>query len=233
MKITKQYIHENLLTKSGQLNGNKTKLLKETAEELYLIFHNTEEPKCTCGNETNFKNFTNGYYNFCSLKCSNNSKETQEKFRITMMETYGVEYAMQSKELQKTYKYSLLENHGVEHPMQSGLFSNSGYKHKPYTFPSGKIVQVQGYEPQLLDELILIYTEEDILTDRKDMPEFWYITEDNKKHRYFPDAYIPKDNTIYEVKSDWTLKQSKLNGIYESKMQSVVNAGYIYELKVY
>jgi len=36
------------------------------------------------------------------------------------------------------------------------------------------------------------------------VPEIWYIGEDNKKHRYYTDIYIPKDNLIIEVKSTRT-----------------------------
>ena len=86
---------------------------------------------------------------------------------------------------------------------------------------------------KLLDELVLIYSEDEIFTHRKDMPEFWYFTEDKNKHRYFPDVYIPKVNTIYEVKSEYILNESKKNGIFELKRQSVIDANYNFELKVY
>jgi hypothetical protein len=34
-----------------------------------------------CGKETNFRNISLGYQNFCNLKCSNNDEERKEKFR--------------------------------------------------------------------------------------------------------------------------------------------------------
>ena len=346
--ITKQYIQENLLNKKGWLNGNKTREVKETAEELYLIFNNLERPKCECGNETTFISFKKGHLEYCSNKCSNNSSETKDKKKATNLKNYGVEnpsqsktikdkkkttcfknhgveYALQSKVIQEKKTQTCLKNHGVEYPMQSkiiqekktqtclknhgvehalqskviqekyketnmkklgvenpmqskviqekyketnmeklgvdnpfksgtikekskatcfknhgvenysqtGLNTNSGYKYKDYIYPSGNIIKVQGYEPKLLDELILIYNEEEILTDRKDMPEFWYFTDDSKKHRYFPDVYIPKDNLIYEVKSEYTLKQTQKNGIYDLKAQSVIDAGFNYKLRIY
>ena len=250
MKITKQYIQDNLLTKINGLDSNKTKLIKETSEELYLIYHNLEVPKCECGNKTKFFNFKKGYQEFCTIKCSANSLLTSQKKAQTCLKNYGVEHALQSKEIQdnknntclerygdenynnrEMYKATNLKNHGVENPMQTGNY-DFGYKHKDYKYPSGKIIKVQGFEPQLLDELILIYNEDEILTDRKDMPEFWYIN-DQKNHRYFPDVYIPKTGTIYEVKSDYTLDESKKNGIFKLKKQSVINAGYTFKLKLY
>ena len=44
---------------------------------------------------------------------------------------------------------------------------------KDYTFNSGKIIRIQGYEHLALDELVKIYNEEDILTDRNDMPKIY------------------------------------------------------------
>ena len=63
------------------------------------------------------------------------------------------------------------------------------------------------------------------------MPEIWYIGTDNKQHRYFPDVYIPKTNTIYEVKSEYTLNVNL--EINELKFQAVKSAGYNFILKVY
>ncbi len=346
-KITKQYITENLLTVKRGLNSNKTKLLKETAEDLYLIYHNIEAPKCECGNTTTFSNFLKGYSPFCSLKCAQNSlvtklkkeqtclknhgvkytsqsKELREKMKVTCLKNHGVEYALQSPTIQEKMKETMVKSHGVEHSMQSskireksketclklyGVEHNSqssiikekkkvtnlknwgvdnvfkseeiktkiketnlnnlgveyisqssiikekkkvtsmrkwgtehhmqsglfgfGYKHKDYIYPSGKVARVQGNENYLLDELILTYNENEILTDRKDMPEFWYFTGDGKKHRYFPDVYIPKDNTIYEVKSYYTLEQGKKNNIFNLKKQSVIEEGYDFILRIF
>ena len=63
------------------------------------------------------------------------------------------------------------------------------------------------------------------------MPEIWYIGTDNKQHRYFPDVYIPKTNTIYEVKSEYTLNINL--EINKLKFQAVKDAGYNFVLKVY
>lgn len=40
------------------------------------------------------------------------------------------------------------------------------------------------------------------------MPSIWYDA-NNKKKRYFPDIYIKKENTIIEVKSDYTWRVDK------------------------
>lgn len=42
--------------------------------------------------------------------------------------------------------------------------------------PSGKIIDYQGYENFALDELLNVenINEDDIITNRKDVPEIWY-----------------------------------------------------------
>jgi hypothetical protein len=50
----------------------------------------------------------------------------------------------------------------------------------------------------------------------------------NKKHRYYPDFYIPKNNLIIEVKSSFTYKVNlKINLLKEKATKKV---GYKYKL---
>ena len=74
------------------------------------------------------------------------------------------------------------------------------------------------------------YTFEDIITKRNEEPEIWYNKND-KKCRYYCDVYIPKTNTIYEVKSkyiyDIDINKNKL------KQQACIDAGYNFELFVF
>lgn len=124
-----------------------------------------------------------------------------------------------------------LEKYGVKNISQANIDTTSGYKWKEYTLPSGGIIKYQGYEHYLLDELLLEYKEDEIITERKEIPEIWYIGKDNKTHRYFPDIFIPKTNTIYEVKSEYTLNiDLETNNL---KFEAVREAGYNFVLKVY
>lgn len=96
--------------------------------------------------------------------------------------------------------------------------------------PSGNIINVQGYESYALNELIKIYDESDIITNRKEIPRISYKIEDKQKY-YFPDIYIKSINKIIEVKSIWTYKCK------EDKIQKKSNAtklaGYDYEIWIY
>jgi hypothetical protein len=83
----------------------------------------------------------------------------------------------------------------------------------------------------LLDILVKDgYTFNDIIIKRTEVPEIWYNKND-KKCRYFCDIYIPKTNTIYEVKSTWTYKKD-IDDI-PLKKQACIDTGYNFELYVF
>ena len=154
-------------------------------------------------------------------------KEKSKKKKQTCLEKYNDENYINLEKIKATN----LEKYGVENISQAGLDTNSGYKWKEYILPSGKIIKYQGYENKLLDELLLEYHEDEILTSRSDMPEFWYKGKDGKHHRYYPDAYIPKMNTIYEVKSEWTLNINLETN--KLKFKSVIDSGYKFKLTIF
>jgi hypothetical protein len=109
--------------------------------------------------------------------------------------------------------------------------SKNAYNPKEFKFPCGNTIQVQGYEPFLLKNLVEEgYIYEDIITKRTDVPEIWY-EQNNKQHRYYCDIYIPKINTIYEVKSTWTYEKD-IEDI-PLKKQACIDAGYLFEILVY
>ena len=60
-------------------------------EKLYWYYNNINEiPVCPiCGNRVKFYGIKNGYSKYCCLKCSNNSSETKEKFKKTIIDKYG------------------------------------------------------------------------------------------------------------------------------------------------
>ena len=140
----------------------------------------------------------------------------------------------ENRRYEKVKQTSFL-NYGVEYPMQNAEFSEkqskNAYKLKEFNFPCGNTIQVQGYEPILLKNLVEEgYTYEDIIVKRTEVPEIWY-DKDNNKHRYYCDIYIPKINTIYEVKSTWTYKKD-IEDI-PLKKQACIDTGYLFELYVY
>lgn len=85
--------------------------------------------------------------------------------------------------------------------------------------------KVQGYEPFALNSLVKIYTEDQIKTDRKDVPRIKYL--DGEKYRFhFPDIFIEHENKIigtYKIKKDNV----------HLKANTAIAQGYLYEFWVY
>jgi len=162
------------------------------------------------------------------------SDDWKEKTLKTNMERYGVSNSNKTKEIRDKIKATCIERYGVEHPSQCQeimeKIQKNAKKYKEYKMPSGTIRKVQGYEPFALDELLKIYQEDDIITDRKNIPRITYIINDKKKY-YFPDIFIKSINTIIEVKSTWTY-QSKIDNIHE-KENATKMAGYNYEIRIF
>ncbi len=161
----------------------------------------------------------------------NKSQTIKDKKAKTCLDKYGFSNPSKSQTIKDKKAKTCLDKYGFENYMQTGNVTPT-YQWKDYQMPSGKIIKIQGYENFLLDELLNTFEESEVLTSRTDMPQFWYVINDTK-HRYFPDVYIPSTNTIYEVKSAYTLKESKKDGIYSLKMESVIAAGYNYILRKY
>ena len=163
------------------------------------------------------------------------SQEVRDKSKQTCIERFGVENPMQSQEVKDKSKQTCIERFGVEHPMQNAEFAEKTFKNaynlKAFNFLCGTTIFVQGYEPFLLKNIIEEgYTYDDIITKRTDVPVIWY-EKNNKQHRYYCDVYIPKINTIYEVKSTWTFEKD-IEDIYFKK-QACIDAGYLFLLFVY
>lgn len=126
----------------------------------------------------------------------------------------------------------MIERYGVEHPMQNAeIFERSEKQRtKKYVLPSGKEVNVQGYENYALDILLKEFNEDDILNSRTDMAIINYNFK-NVNRRYFPDIYIPKINKIIEVKSTWTYQKNLIKTLIKAIFTRKL--GYEYEIWVF
>ena len=89
---------------------------------------------------------------------------------------------------------------------------------------------VQGYEPFALDDLVRQgYSADDVITSRDSVPEVWWTAVDGRRHRYFVDIFIPKENRMIEVKSAFTVTKE---GVAE-KARASRDGGFVFELWVY
>jgi hypothetical protein len=149
-------------------------------------------------------------------------EEHNEKARQVSKERYGHEVYIQSEQGKKdmlnkygsehfvhtdAFTKTMIERYGFPHAMQNPEILSkalkTGYSTKEYKFPSGKIVEVQGYEPFALDLLMSQRIDEcDIIVGCENVPVINY--NDGICRRYFPDIYIKSSNTVIEVKSMYT-----------------------------
>jgi len=162
------------------------------------------------------------------------SHVVKNKINETCLGKYGTEHYFQSDDKKQKSKETCLKKYGTEYATQNleimEKIQNNSYKYKEYKMPSGVIKKVQGYESFALDELVKSYTEDQLKTDRKDVPRVEYMMGENK-HFYFPDIYIPDENKIIEVKSTWTFNKKK--DITMMKANSCKEKGYCFELWIY
>jgi len=105
-------------------------------------------------------------------------------------------------------------------------------KLKKYEMPSGKIVEVQGYEPFCLDELLNNrgIPEDDIVVEFDKVPVIEYLWKGGTRY-YYPDVFIPSQNKIIEVKSTYTYSLAPEKN--EVKWETVAEQGYKMECLFY
>ena len=136
--------------------------------------------------------------------------EVRDKIKETFIEKYGG-HPMHNEIVKSKVRNTCLERYGC-HPAQRSeiqeQIQKSGKTYKCYTMPSGEIRKIQGYEHFALDILVKEYTEEQIKSNRRDVPRILYES-DNKQRYYFPDIYLPHVNLIIEVKSTWIYKKEE------------------------
>jgi len=179
--------------------------------------------------QTTFKKFGVEHISQC--------QSIKEQKKQTTLKNFGVEYPTQSELIKQKRRETSTINYGVEHPSQNADYaekhSKQNYSKKEYVMPSGKTINVQGYEPFALDFLIQNekIKEEEIVLGCKNVPTIWYNDESGKSHRHYVDIFIPNLNKCIEVKSTWTAKKKK-DCIF-LKQNAGKNLGYNYEIWVY
>jgi hypothetical protein len=245
MKYTKELLEEIL----QEGNAKVLEEYKRYSQRTRIKF------RCECGEETEKKfEMLNVYrYPYCGI-CS--LKKKAEKYEKTCLDKYGVKNAglvaevkekiqnsfdknfgghpKKNKEVQEKWKQTCLDKYGG-HPNQNREVQikaeKNSYKFKTFTFPSGKTVKYQGYEDKAINELLKTNNEDDIIVGRGEVPIIPFNTVENDKtvkHKYFPDIFIPSENKIIEVKSEWTIKL-KRSYICE-KGKGVIDSGYKFEV---
>ena len=232
-KNKKEKIKATNLEKLGCENPSQNKEVKEKMKATNLEKFGCENP--FQNKEVKEKMKATNLERFgCEHALQN--KEVKEKMKATNLEKFGCEHASQSKEVREKMKATNLERFGCENPSQNAEISEkaskNAYKSYDYTFPSGRIERIQGYENYMLNDLLKEgILEEDIIVNRSEVPEVWYKDTSGKERRYFVDCFIKSQNRCIEAKSTWTAEK-KQDCIY-LKQQALKDAGYKCEIWVY
>ena len=163
--------------------------------------------------------------------------EFKNKVKETNLNKYGIDCNLKLETCKEKIKQTCLIKYGVEYPNQNEEImekcSKKNYKLKEYTYPSGNVIKIQGYENYALDFLLQNenINEEDIVTGCKNVPTIWYMDENGKKHRHYVDIFIPSQKRCIEVKSTWTAQKKKDCIFLKQNAGKVM--GHIYEIWVY
>jgi hypothetical protein len=154
------------------------------------------------------------------------NKEVQNSIRETCFNKYGVDWHTKREDAKLNLKLKIEEsdrgfgsdkfyegminNHGFMHALQNDDLHKKQIKKskswKQYKLPSGKIVDVQGFENKALDILLKIYNEDDIIIERiSDYTGIIRYEYQGEIRIYKPDLYIKSIKKIIEVKSDYIM----------------------------
>lgn len=184
---------------------------------------------CLCGKEGSitYGNFRDGH------RCSDKECMDTRKKATNLVQFGSISYTG-TAEYKERHKKTSLARYGTEYPQQSIIVQEksekSGHAYRPYTFPSGLVVSVQGYEPFGLDHILKTYKEDDLRVGRSYQPEIWWADSEGVKHRYFSDVYIPKEKHIMEIKSTWTYQKGMKQGKLLLQKEACIKLGYKYTL---
>ena len=195
----------------------------ELLEDIYINNKAIMKYKCSCNNisKISFNHFQKGVR---CMKCKGSIKYTLEYVKkyfeqnnCILISNYYINTDCNLEYLCKCGNHSKISFNRFKKGdrCRSCGFdksSKSSKKFKDYKTHEGNIRRIKGFENFALDELLNIehILEDDIITNRKDVPEIWYHDKTGKKRRHFVDFFIKSQNLCIEVKSTWT-NQAKNN----------------------
>ena len=206
---------------------------------------------CACGEEgtTSFKSFRRGVR--CvpcgeARRAATNvelygaanvfaSAEIKKKIRAYYQRVHGVDHNMQLEECKEKVRQTSLKKFGATNVMKTheGLRRHHAALGRDviYTFPRGRQVAVQGYEPFCIDLLLKEYDEDDLRfgAEIEGSPFHYTHPETERDSCYFPDMYVVSTRTVVEVKSPYFYDLEKDKNL--AKWRAVKERGY--NMKVY
>lgn len=229
----KEKIKQTMIDTYGVEHNSQLNYIKEQKKEKSLKKYGTEYPLQS--EIVKNKSIESNMIKY-GVENPQKNQDIRNKNYETNLKKYGVKHFLQTEEFKNKVIKTNLERYGVPHHSQNAEVSEvmlkNAYNIKQYTFPSGKTISYQGYENFAFDELVNIenISEDDIFTNRTEVPELWYTDKTNKLRRHFVDIYIKSQNRCIEVKSAWTNQEK--NNVLEKK-ESAIKMGYKYDIWIF
>jgi hypothetical protein len=224
---------QTMINQYGVEHNSQLESIKQQKREKSIEKYGTEYPLQNIEIRNKIKHTNLQKY---GVENPQQNTDIQNKTYATNMIKYGCKIVLNNVDIKKKIIQTNLEKYGVSHHSQNAEIAEymlkSSYNKKIYILPSGKEITYQGYENFALDELLFIekIDEDDIITDRKLVPEIWYNDTNNKKHRHYVDIYIKSQNRCVEVKSTWSNQEK--NNVLEKK-DAAIGLGYKYDIWIY
>ena len=181
-----------------------------------------------CNNKTAFCSFSQGYNDFCSIKCSQQSKLTQEKYKQTCLEKYGEVNAMfnadiKHKQIKAYNKIPKEVKRKTFVEFHKKLNENPDLKEKHYSNISNKIKDTLTKNPNIVSKRVEKYKEtcKNVWgvsnSSQKHIKNFKDLNEDFWRNRFikdnlflFDEAKIYhniQDNAVYTYKRSFNIKE--------------------------
>ena len=233
--IVKEKQKQTIISRYGCENPSQNIYVQQKRKNTFLERFNCEHPSQHESVKQKKKQTNMSRYNCEYTLQDKNIRNNITKTNITK---YGSICSLQNIDVREKSKQTCKEKYGVEIPMHNSEVaekaSKNSYKSKTYILPSGNKIKVQGYEPWAIDELLKTYSEADlIIGDKTKVPEIWWIDSQGKRHRYYVDIYIPRENRLVEVKSSWTYKDTHVRDKIINIPLQCLTQGYKYEYWIY
>lgn len=108
-------------------------------------------PTCYCGKIKNWKSYSRGFGDYCSIKCMSNCAKTRDKRAATISAKYGVDHFSKSTEYKNKFKQTCFDRYGVINPGQIPKLKLQRAKNKSFTYLSHLINSVADNYVPLFD----------------------------------------------------------------------------------
>lgn len=163
-----------------------------------------------------------------------NLKEKHLKTVKAIKAKYGTDNVFRLDRVKKQIKETNIEKYGFESPMQNPDIMDKSFKnmkkYDKYVDVNGNECYLQGFDKYGLKELLLEYDEKNIIIDKKQIPRIKYF-HNNKNRIYTPDFYLPGENILVEIKSDYIFNKEYIQNM--RKFSFAIKNGYKLRLMIF